>query len=253
MTPDAVVAEAAEIQRLATASGIHLRLIGSLGIFWRCPERRGLFDPLGRRPPQDIDLIGYAKQERVAASLFLDRGYVQHPSVRHSREWGVNRLIYTHPEHGGKVDMFLDRLVMAHTIDFTGRLENEAVTVSVGDLLLSKLQIHRITLNDFIDLTVLLAEYDIAGGSDRSTLDRVRSVLSDDWGFAHGAKLNLGLLATEVRGFQRLDTKVRDLVLTRIARLGEAIERAPKSARWRLRARLGTRASWYEHVDDVDH
>lgn len=253
MTPDAVAAEAAEIRRLAAASGIHLRLIGSLGIAWRCPDRRALFDQLGRRPPQDIDLIGYAKQERAAADLFRERGYVLHPSVSHSREWGVNRLIYTHPGHGGKVDVFLDRLVMAHTIDFMGRLESEAVTVSLGDLLLSKLQIQRITPNDFIDLTVLFAEHDIAGGPDQSALDRTLSVLSADWGFAHGVMVNLGLLAAEVRGFEELDTELRDLVLTRIAQLNEAIERTPKSARWRLRARLGTRASWYEHVDDVDH
>lgn len=252
MTPDAVAAEAAEIHRLATANGIHLRLIGSLGIALRCPEHRGLLQQLGRRPPQDIDLIGYAKQERLATDLFLERGYVLHPSVSHSREWGVNRLIYTHPGHGGKVDVFLDRLVMAHTIDFVGRLESEAVTVALGDLLLSKLQIQRITRNDLIDLTVLLAEHDIAGGPDTSALDRILSVLSVDWGFTYGAMVNLALLAAEVPGYEHLGIEVRDLVLTRITRLEEAIDRAPKSARWRLRARLGTKTSWYEHVDEVD-
>ena len=253
MTPDAVAKEALEIQRLASEAGVQLRLLGSLGIVWACPDHRALMSALGRRPPQDVDLIGYSRQEKATAALLEDRGYVLHPSVSHSREWGVSRLIYTHPGHGGKVDVFLDQLVMAHTIDFRGRLERETVTVSVADLLLSKLQIHRITSNDFIDLTVLLAAHDVTSGPGNATLERITSVLSADWGFEYGARTNLALLAKEVAGFEPLDEALRELVMRRIAMLDEAIESAPKSARWRLRARLGTRASWYEHVDEVDH
>jgi hypothetical protein len=164
----------------------------------------------------------------------------------------VNRLIYTHAEHGAKVDIFLDKLVMAHTIDFAGSLEREPATVSLADLLLSKLQIYRITTNDLIDLIVLLAEVDVGDAPDQIAVERVKSVLGDDWGFAYGARLNLARLIEEVQGDDRLHPDLAARVESRATRLIGEIDAAPKSRRWRMRARLGTRVAWYEHVDDVD-
>ena len=37
-----------------------------------------------------------------------------------------------------------------------------------------------------------------------------------------------------------------------IMRLVAAIDSAPKSVRWRLRARLGTRKSWHNELDDQE-
>ena len=252
MTPEGVAAEAIEIQRLSLEREITVRLIGSLAIAARCPTHRWLMTTLGRREPRDIDLVTYSSAERSLHDLLSRRGYLLHPSVSHSREWGVKRLIYTHPSHDGKVDVFLDELVMAHTIDFAGRLEDESVTVSLVDLLLSKLQIYRITANDLIDLTVLLAEVDIGSGPDEIDLARLRDVLGTDWGFAHGAELNLARLIEFVGSTPSLDPAIAARVQARATRLLNEIETAPKSLRWRLRARIGDRAPWYEHVDDVE-
>jgi hypothetical protein len=252
VTPEAVAAEATEIQLLSEPLTVPLRLIGSLAIAERCPRHRHLMAELGRRPPRDIDFIAYARDEHAIHQLLTHRGYVLHPSVSHSREWGVNRLIYTHPENGAKVDIFLDKLVMAHTIDFADCLEREPKTVSLADLLLSKLQIYRITANDLIDLTVLLAEVDVGVAPDQIAVERVKSVLGDDWGFTYGAKLNLARLIEEVQAGGTLDHELAARVEARAKRLIEEIDATPKSRRWRMRARLGTRVAWYEHVDDVD-
>lgn len=244
--------EALELQRLADERGLPLRLIGSLAIAARCPGSRHLLSDLGRRPPQDIDFVAYAKDEKRISPLFVGRGYELHPTVAHSREWGVKRLIYTHPEHKFKVDVFLDQLVMAHTVDFGGLLEREPSTVSLADLLLSKIQIFRITRNDLIDLVVLLAEYEL--GSAPAAIDRRRleTVLGADWGFWYGALENLKALEQAIDGFDALPPDVRDHVLARNAALREAIEQGPKSTRWKLRARVGTRAPWYEDVEDIE-
>jgi hypothetical protein len=252
VSPDAIQLEASDIHREAAELGVPVRLIGSLAIAYRCPTARPLMATLGRRPPRDMDFMAYSAHEGRLHSLLSQRGYALHPAIRHSREWGVKRLIYTHAEHEGKVDIFLDQLVMAHTIDFRGRLEREAVTVSLADLLLTKLQIYRITENDLIDLTVLLAETDLGPESDEIDVTRVQSVLSDDWGFWHGATLNLDRLADRLDGTDNLDVEVRARIRDRIARLRHSIEAAPKSVRWRVRSRIGTRAGWYEHVDDVE-
>lgn len=252
MTPETVASEAIEIHRLCREQEITARLIGSLAIAARCPKHRWLMPALGRRDPRDIDLVTYARHEQSLHELLERRGYLLHPSVSHSREWGVKRLIYTHQSHDAKVDVFLDQLVMAHTIDFIGRLDGERVTVSLADLLLSKLQIYRITSNDLIDLMVLLAEVDVGWGPGDIDLGRVREVLGADWGFSHGAELNLARLIEVAGSMPALDPTIAGRVQARAQRLLGEIDSAPKSLRWRLRSRIGERAPWYEHVDDVD-
>jgi hypothetical protein len=41
--------------------------------------------------------------------------------------------------------------------------------------------------------------------------------------------------------------------LAQLAALEAAIEKAPKSTRWKLRARVGERVPWYEQPEEVGH
>ena len=75
-------------------------------------------------------------------------------------------------------------------------------------------------------------------------------LLSRDWGFHHTSTENLrkaDAIADEALGTDRAG-----VARTRLAGLREAIDAAPKSRRWKLRAKVGTRAQWYEQVEDVD-
>lgn len=247
----AVEREAHRLHDRADESGAPLRLIGSLAVRYRCPTHRPLMDELGRRQPLDIDLVAYGRQEAVVEAIFAEDGYAIDPAVRHSREWGIKRLIFQHPAEGTKVDVFLDELVMAHTIDFAGRLELEAPTVPLADLLLSKLQIHEVTENDLIDLAVLLAEHEPSPGGALD-LDRVVGVLSNDWGFQHSAEANLRKLDQALGRWPALPASVADVVRSRTAQLLEALAVSPKTRRWRLRAKVGERVRWYEEVGEVD-
>ena len=248
---ESIAIEAARLQTEAAARGLTLSLIGSLAIVLRCPTNAHLMAPLGRRDPQDIDFVGYQRESKQLELLFASRGYSLHPSISHSREFGLKRLIYMDPA-GHKVDIFLDALVMAHTIDFTERLVRNEHTVSLADLLLSKLQVHRITHNDLVDLVVLLAEHDLGQGPGQIELEYVVRILSADWGFQYSAISNLATVSDLVQHATALPPSVSTRVLTAANQLRDAVERAPKTTRWRLRARVGTRVPWYEHVDEVD-
>ncbi|MEX2135611.1 MAG: hypothetical protein WEB29_01445 [Chloroflexota bacterium] len=228
-----------------------LRLIGSLAVSLRCETTRHLTELLGRRVPRDIDFVGYSTQAEPIEKLFASRGYLLHPAVRNSREWGVKRLIYT-DAIGHKVDVFLDELVMAHTITFAGRLERDERTVSLADLLLSKLQIHRITENDLIDMVVLLGAAGFGPGEDQIDLAYIAGIMAADWGFFHTTLANLAKLGEAVERYSALSGEVAATVRARARELAEAIEAAPKTTRWRLRARIGTRVPWYEDVEEVD-
>lgn len=247
----AVEREAYALHEEADAAGSPVRLIGSLAVRFRCPDRRYLMSVLGRRDPLDIDLVAYARHESALETLFVARGYVLDPAVRRSREFGIKRLIFADPAAGTKVDVFLDELVMAHTIDFAGRLELDARTVTLADLLLSKLQIHEITENDLIDMTVLLAEHRPEPGGTLD-LDRLVAVLSSDWGFQHTAESNLRKLGEGMDRWAALPEDIRATVQLHVEEIEAALATSPKSRRWRLRARLGERVRWYEDVGEVD-
>ena len=247
------VSEAAlQLYELAASHKLALRLIGSLAVRLRCPHSGDLFEVMGRRPYRDIDFMGLDRQKRELEALFEAGGWLADPALKYSQEFDIKRLIFSRPNGELKVDVFLDELVMAHTIDFRDRLELDSPTVTLADLLLSKLQIHDITDNDLIDVLALLSEHDVGTAADQSIdLGRVVKLMRGDWGFYHTAMLNLekarrALSAATLRG------DIASAISARLTRLGAAIEAEPKSLRWKLRADVGTRVRWYQDVPEVE-
>jgi len=253
---DQIPHEAARLVDAAADGGMTLRVTGSVAVHLRCERYRSLMPALGRRSFYDIDFWARDKDHRKLEEFFGAQGYVLDLEARGLREWGIKRQIFAHPESGVKIDVFLDKLVMAHTIEFAGRLGTTGPCISLADLVLSKLQIHEITSNDLIDLTVLFSEHEICeqgpgGGADELIdLARIRALLCDDWGFWYTATSNLSRLA-ETTQAAPLPEDVRQRVLDRTAQLQGDLTEAPKSRRWRLRAKVGARRQWYETVEEV--
>ncbi|HEV3496578.1 MAG TPA: hypothetical protein VHA34_09530 [Actinomycetes bacterium] len=118
----------------------------------------------------------------------------------------------------------------------------------VEDLLLQKLQIVRQTVTDRMDTAALLATHPVAPGAQGpEAIDAgyVAGLLARDWGFHHTATANLAALAGDRAGNGSAAT-----VAERVGELLAAIEAAPKSVRWRARARVGERMQWWQDVDD---
>jgi hypothetical protein len=250
---EAVLAEADALMQLAADRSLTVRLAGSIAVRAHSPAQAHLLTALGRRPYRDIDLMAYTKQKREIAALFESRGYVLDADIRLAQEWGVKRFVYDHPESHVKVDVFFDELEMAHTIDFAGRLELDSPTITVTDLLLTKLQIHEFTPNDLIDSIVLLAEHKVAErGPDTIDRDYIADIMRKDWGFYYTTQANLGKIVDSLGDYAALPADTAHSVRDRATGLRDAIERAPKTQRWKLRARVGDRVKWYEHVEDVN-
>lgn len=236
----------------AGADGLHLRLIGSVAVRHHSPGHAYLLDALNRRPYRDLDFMGYSSQANSIQRTFAGLGYEIDPEILRSQEYGIKRLIFTLPRSELTIDVFLDDLVMAHRIPFRDRLELDSPTVSVVDLLLSKLQIARITVDDLKDLLVLLAAHEF-GDTDRDRIDLAHLLqrMRRDWGFYTTASRNLELLSELLDSFELVPESVRSVVNERIETLVREMAGAPKSLGWRLRARVGTRLQWYEDVDEV--
>ena len=247
-----------ESVRLAAAAGragIPLKLFGGLAVWLTCPSVR---DGPFARPYADMDFAVTASAAKKTRSFLEAEGYVADQFF--NRLHGATRLYYSAPDGGWSVDIIVDQLVMSHRLDLRTRLAGPGPTIPIADLLLTKLQVWEITRKDLGDALCLLADHPLSDSEDQGTvdgsvqaigLDRVRRVLTSDWGFCHTVERNLGKaldLATE----QPLPGTPFN-VAAQVERLRQVIDEAPKSVGWRARARVGEKVRWYETPEEVHH
>jgi hypothetical protein len=230
----------------AGAHGHLLRLVGSTGIRLHCQPAAAALDRLGR-PAKDIDVICRHEDRKGLRRLLEERGWQVDRDLLVAMEG--RRYAFRHPSTGLELDVFVDRLEFCHTIELRDRLGRREVTVPVEELLLQKLQIIRQTVTDRMDAAAVLATHPVSPGSEAGpeSIDAgyVAGLLARDWGFHHTATANLAALRDGPPGNGTGVT-----VSERVGALLDAIEAAPKTVRWRARARVGERIQWWQDVDE---
>ncbi len=245
--PDVFIAEAERLVGEAERSGITLRVMGGMAVYMRCPEEfKSVWKTLkrlGDRVFTDIDFVSYGVYRNSMIEFMKTVGYQTDANL--IVQAGKSRHIF----YGGKVPMvevFYDRLDMNHIIDYSGRLEADKVTVPLAELMLQKLQIVKINDKDIKDLVVLLATYDVGPGDpERIDIDFLNSrYFQSDWNFYHTATTNLAKLRETLGALEALSDG------DRITAIEKAINDAPKSTKWKLRAKVGPKVKWYNDVDE---
>ena len=252
--PEVFVEETIQCVSDAAKEGIILRAIGGLAIYLHAhgagdKELSVKLGRLGERVFTDIDFASYGKFRDKVYGFFKKRGYDVDPTLH--MHYFRKRHIY----FGGKVPMaevFFDRLEMNHPIEFAKRLEADNPTIPLAELLLAKLQIVKINQKDIKDVVLMLRSHD-AGDTDDQTINLSalrRAGLVSNWGFYYTVTTNL----KEVQRFAQeggiLEQDDIKTVGDRVGRILDYLERQPKTAQWKLRARVGTRRKWYNDVDD---
>ena len=233
--------------------GVTLRILGHLAVRDHVQDHYELLDLLERVPTHDIDFMGYSKEMEAAERMFLDLGYEPDPSVAFSQEYGVQRLIYHHHENEIMAEIFLDELNMAHMLDFRGRLELDTPTISLVDLLLSKLQIQNISEKDIKDMIVLLAEHELgSAGREQVDVEYLLKLTRNEWGLYYTASKNLAMIKEFAGNYDVIDEATRGTVNAKVDDIVKRIDDEPKTMRWKIRAKVGTRAKWYQDVGDVE-
>jgi len=245
-----MLGHALELIEEGNKRGIPLRLLGALAIYVHCPSNRHLYEKVWRAPT-DIDMITYSKFRGKVVKLMEQFGY--RPVQRFVALYGMFRHIYYSDERDVRVDLFFDKLEMCHTINFKNRLELDSPTIPVEDLLLEKLQIVKISEKDLKDIIILLKEHDVGPADDREIIDirYIAKLLAKDWGFYYTVTLNLDRIKKYMRANPGpLAEEDIQEVEAKIDRLREAIEKEPKSLKWKLRARTGPKKKWYRDVTE---
>lgn len=238
--------EALRIIKNAQAKDAVLRAMGATAIRIHCPNFTGLHKSLGRELT-DLDVVGYGKQAGGFTKLMLSIGYEQRMLQPFYRQ--ENRQIYIDNFNKRVVDVFYDKVVMCHTIDFRGRLEADFPTIPLAELLLTKMQIVQFTEKDLKDTVVLLREHEI-GDNDKETINcsHIADIMSDDWEFYYTTTTNLQKVEKLMAGLPSMSDEDKADVSGKIRKISEYIENQPKSFRWKMRAKIGTKKKWYREV-----
>ncbi|HET7446075.1 MAG TPA: hypothetical protein VFJ57_15620 [Solirubrobacterales bacterium] len=228
----------------AAERGLPLRLVGGVAVAVRCPSAAR--SPL-RREYADVDLVTLGRARDGVIELMAELGYAG------DREFntlhGHRRLYFWDRGNERQVDVFVDEAKLCHTIDFRPRVELEATTLPLADLLLMKLQVVETNEKDLLDVCALLTDHDLGTGQDAVDSTYIAALASSDWGLWR----TLVMVAERGEEFalRLADFGAGDRVATRLRQLRQELEAAPKSRGWRMRARVGDRKRWYELPEEA--
>lgn len=242
------VAEALRIVEEAETQGIKLRILGSLAYRIHCPQNIEMFAKM-ERALTDIDFAAEKRQSKQIKQFLTASGYVEDQRMTVSTEG--SRYYFEHPETKLGVDVFMNELYFCHRIPFDGRLDLDRPTISTADLLLEKMQIVELNLKDITDTMVLMLEHPIAAADDgREVIDGayIADLLHDDWGFYYTVTTNLQKVDRFVPDNTALSDEQAQVIRARLAKMLGLIEDAPKSRKWRIRAKVGPKKQWYQDV-----
>lgn len=242
-----VLREARRLVALAEDTGVAVRLLGGTAIHLRGGTRVAIGF---RRAPKDIDVAVPGGAGGETAALLKVAGYV--PDEGFNVLEGSRRMLFYDTANGRQLDVFVREFTMCHRIPIAERLLLEPVTIPLAELMLTKLQIVQLNDKDEIDVLAMLCAHQV-GARDGETINagRIAELCARDWGLHRTATLNLERLRARVAqaGLAPADAA---RIVAGLNGISDAIEKAPKSGRWRLRARVGERVRWYEEPDEVD-
>jgi hypothetical protein len=242
----------AELRRLIEAAdehGVTLRVLGSLAFQLHCPEFGFLQEEMGRAYT-DIDFASYGREADQVREMLIDLGYEEMREVYIIT--GGERAIFDCEELDMHVDVFYEKLDFCHVIPWDGRLEVDAPTIPLAEMLMEKMQIVRINEKDVIDTIMLLIEHPLGEADDETiNMRRVSELCAQDWGLYRTLTMNLDKVRQLVEGYEELSQEQKAHVQAQVAEALRWIEAEPKSLAWRLRDRVGDRVKWYKDVDEV--
>ncbi|HUI86504.1 MAG TPA: nucleotidyltransferase family protein [Nitrososphaerales archaeon] len=229
----------------AESRGVSVRLLGGLAFKYLCPSTK---EERFYRKNKDIDLAGRREDVREIMKVMESMGYK--PREIFNKLSMGQRLIYYDMVNKRRVDIFLDEFAMCHKLDLRQCLLPGTYTIPITDLVMTKLQVVEMTEKEHLDLIAAFRDFDVTADDSGISGKRIARACSKDWGLYTTFAKSLAKIEAKAESLQNQD---RDLVAARVGRLKKMMEEEPKSLSWRVRARIGEKAKWYDLPDsDVD-
>src|SRR5262245_16097059 len=170
------VGEGKELVQEMHERGATLRLWGGMADYLHDPN----CEPAGpHRPIGHLDAVIRSADRKTLIAALQGRGYTE--ERRFNALHGDRRLIFHGPH--GKLDVFIGRFEMCHTLQLEDRLPLDSPTLPAADLLLTKFQVVEFGEKDLLDTSLLLREHALgAGEGDHIDVRYMTELVSDDWG-----------------------------------------------------------------------
>lgn len=221
------------------------RWIGGVAVALRCESARAR-GPFAR-DYSDLDMVTSRSSATGLAAVLSEHGYV--PVRNFNALHGRTRMLFVR-EDGAHADVFIDTFSMCHRLELAQRLSIHEETVSLADLLLTKLQVAKINHKDVTDALALLVDHELSSDESGINISYIAEILAKDWGWWRTMTANLEAIRTRLPRMQ-LPPLHAEISGSRLAQLSREIELRPKSMRWRMRARMGDRIPWREDPEEV--
>jgi hypothetical protein len=240
-----------ELRRLiaeAAQQGILLRLLGGLAIKLHSPHAGQ--HSLERTYP-DIDFVTNRAGARKLLGFLPATGYT--PNKTFNTLSGDQRQLYYDEARGRQIDIFIGDFTMCHTLPLADRLQVEPLTIPLAELFLTKAQIVQLNRKDVLDLLALLLDHPVGPGDEETiNADLISGLCAKDWGLYTTVSMNSQKLHDFLgQGSVELEAGQARTIEEHLAVLQAAMDAAPKTLGWKMRAKVGKRLRWYEDVEEV--
>ncbi len=240
---------ALKLSAAALEKKIPFKLLGATAFIYRCPNHRELYSKFTRRLT-DVDFVTYSSIDSTKIDKLLEgygfkkqQNYIWHASTR---DLFVNN-------DGLLIDVFRDQLDFCHPVIFKNRLDSDLPTIELEEMVMQKLQIVEINDKDFKDLCVLFLEHDFADEGGKGIDGRfLAKIFAKSWGFHYTASINLNKFKRYLIKIPEITDKDRKIIRQKVNQLMELMAQEPKSLKWKLRSKIGTRMKWYKEVENIE-
>lgn len=229
----------------AEKQAVTLRLLGGLAFYISSPDAARQSSL--QRVYKDLDFVVNTKGAGLLSDIFARQGWEE--NRRFNALHGEKRMVFFHDEM--QSDIFVGLFEQCHKLLLDPRLGQNAMTLSLADLLLTKLQIHQMNSKDVQDVYALLLSHDVAS-ADHGQIDQdyILDLTSRDWGWYTTAHDNLSALL-ENSILTELSGDDQALIRSRLSSLKNSMETAEKSISWKIRNRIGRIVPWYDEPEEV--
>lgn len=238
--------DASEILTRAQTGGISsLRLLGGVAIRRLYPEPS--MHPGLERVCKDLDFAVGRKEAKGLTEVFDDCGFEanRHFNALH----GETRLMFAAGDL--QADIFVHEFSQCHKLALEPRLRVIQETLPPADLLLMKLQVVEINEKDLQDLCVILlgAEVGDIDAPKVICLSYITKLTAQDWGWFTTCMDT----ATKLRAYvtAHLTEAEQAIVVSKLTQIEDAMARAPKSVKWKLRNTVGRKVLWYQLPEEA--
>ena len=248
-TTDQLIALATDLINNAEKKGIKLRLLGGIAFYLHATKAKEV--SAFTRNYKDLDFAVNMSGSANLTGVFTELEWTEEKEFNALH--GSSRMLFFYGENLElQVDVFVENFEQCHNLSFKKRLSTDPMTLPLSYLLLTKLQIHELNSKDVLDTLMMLYDHDfgLENHAEMEELKTIVSITSNDWGWYTTVIDSLAFIRPRLAEY--ISKEDADRLRNTIDWLEKNISEAQKSLKWKMRALIGRKMTWYELPEEVN-